>query len=155
MILLTKAAATCASPVICFGVPEFVPPSFVILFSIGGTYRFSVKEFSTTETELNAIANPAISGRKVACDRLKNICPAAPNFCWIAITHGAAIPYYVLIQQILLPSMVAVGFGALFAAYGKGRFKIQEWLMSYLLIIFSLLGFIIGGALMFLGVLAP
>lgn len=41
---------------------------YFTLRSIGGVYRLKSSELVTTETELNAMANPAISGRNVNPD---------------------------------------------------------------------------------------
>ena len=47
----------------------------------------------TTETDENAIAKPAISGRRAACEILRKMLPAdPPKDCATLITQAAGVP---------------------------------------------------------------
>ena len=71
---------------------------FLFLMNFGPLYLFNKSEFATTETEENAIANPAISGLKADCERFLNICaklghPQSFIELKVSITHGAGCPF--------------------------------------------------------------
>jgi hypothetical protein len=54
---------------------------FSVIFSIGGLYNFNIEADKTTETDEKAMANPAISGRKLRISSgtqvIENSAPAA------------------------------------------------------------------------------